>query len=99
MNLAGGNDLFNTIVPTNNVGAPQRTLYQQMRPDLAIPLSSLSGMGVGADPAVGSLALGALAARSAAPLQEASGDASRLYLIESTHGRDALLALHAAFFG
>jgi uncharacterized protein (DUF1501 family) len=53
VNLAGGNDLFNTFVPTNNVGAPQRTLYQQMRPDLAIPLSSLSGMGVGPDPAIG----------------------------------------------
>lgn len=53
VNLAGGNDLFNTIVPTNNVGAPQRTLYQQMRPDLAIPLSSLSGMGVGSDPVLG----------------------------------------------
>jgi uncharacterized protein (DUF1501 family) len=53
VNLAGGNDLFNTIVPVNNVGAPQRTLYQQMRPDLAIPLSSLSGMGVGPDPVLG----------------------------------------------
>jgi uncharacterized protein (DUF1501 family) len=53
VNLRGGNDLLNTIVPLNNVGAPQRTLYQQMRPDLAIPLSSLSGMGVGPDPVLG----------------------------------------------
>ena len=53
VNLRGGNDLLNTIVPLNDVGAPQRTLYQQMRPDLAIPLSSLSVMGVGPDPVLG----------------------------------------------
>jgi len=63
-----------------------------------VTLVALVGAGVGADAAVGSLALGALAASGAAPLQEASGDASRLYLIDRAKGRDAARALHSAFF-
>lgn len=53
VNLAGGNDLFNTFVPLDDVGAPQRTLYEQLRPNLAIPLGSLGSTGVGADPTLG----------------------------------------------
>jgi uncharacterized protein (DUF1501 family) len=53
VNLAGGNDLLNTFVPLDDVGAPQRTLYQQYRPNLAIPMGSLGGMAVGADPVLG----------------------------------------------
>ena len=53
VNLAGGNDLLNTVVPLDDVGAPQRTRYQQLRPDLAVPLSSLGGMTVDSDPVLG----------------------------------------------
>jgi uncharacterized protein (DUF1501 family) len=54
VNLAGGNDLLNTVVPLDDVGAPQRSLYQQLRPDLAVPLSSLATMTVHSDPLLGS---------------------------------------------
>lgn len=53
VNLAGGNDLLNTIVPLDNVGAPQRSLYDQLRPDLAIPLSSLATTTLAPDPVLG----------------------------------------------
>ncbi len=53
VNLAGGNDLLNTIVPLDDVGAPQRSLYDQLRPDLAIPLSSLATMTLDPDPGLG----------------------------------------------
>jgi uncharacterized protein (DUF1501 family) len=53
VNLAGGNDLLNTIVPLDDVGAPQRSLYQQLRPDLSLPLSSLATMTVHPDPVLG----------------------------------------------
>lgn len=53
VNLAGGNDLLNTVVPLDNVGAPQRTRYQQLRPDLAVPLSSLGTMTIDPDPVLG----------------------------------------------
>lgn len=50
VNLAGGNDLLNTVVPTDG---PQRSLYQQLRPDLALPLSALASTGVDPDPVLG----------------------------------------------
>lgn len=53
VNLAGGNDLLNTIVPLDDVGAPQRSLYQQLRPDLALPPSSLATTTVHPDPVLG----------------------------------------------
>ena len=53
VNLAGGNDLLNTVVPLDDVGAPQRSRYEQLRPDLAVPLSSLATMTLHADPALG----------------------------------------------
>jgi uncharacterized protein (DUF1501 family) len=53
VNLSGGNDLLNTVVPLDDVGAPQRTLYETLRPDLALPPSALEGMAVGDDPALG----------------------------------------------
>ena len=42
INLSGGNDYLNTVIPLNDVGAPQRSVYEASRPDLALPLSSLS---------------------------------------------------------
>ena len=54
VNLAGGNDLLNTIVPLDDVGGvQQRTLYEDKRPDLAIPLSSLATMTLDPDPGLG----------------------------------------------
>ncbi|MGH7287426.1 MAG: hypothetical protein ACREI8_05340, partial [Myxococcota bacterium] len=54
VNLAGGNDLLNTIVPLDDVGGvQQRTLYEQLRPDLAIPISSLATMTLEPDPGLG----------------------------------------------
>ncbi len=53
VNLAGGNDLLNTVIPLDDVGAPQRSLYQALRPDLAVPLASLGGLSIDADPLLG----------------------------------------------
>jgi uncharacterized protein (DUF1501 family) len=53
VNLAGGNDLLNTIVPLDDVGAPQRSTYESLRPDLAVPLSALATLGLDPDPARG----------------------------------------------
>jgi uncharacterized protein (DUF1501 family) len=50
VNLAGGNDLLNTVVPTDGV---QRSLYQALRPDLALPLPSLATLSIHPDPALG----------------------------------------------
>jgi uncharacterized protein (DUF1501 family) len=53
LHLQGGNDALNTVIPLDNVGAPQRTRYQQLRPDLAIPTGLLGATALGADPALG----------------------------------------------
>jgi len=53
VNLRGGNDALNTVIPLNNVGAPQRSLYDSLRPNLAIRTSLLGGMEIGADPQLG----------------------------------------------
>jgi uncharacterized protein (DUF1501 family) len=53
LNLFGGNDALNTVIPLDNVSAPQRTLYEGLRPDLAIPTSTLSGFELGSDPLLG----------------------------------------------
>jgi uncharacterized protein (DUF1501 family) len=53
VNLAGGNDILNTIVPLDDVGAPQRTLYESLRPDLAVPLASLAGLSIDRAPGLG----------------------------------------------
>ena len=56
--LAGGNDALNTVIPVNNVGLPQRSLYDFYRPDLSISPNLLSATLLGVDPAAGtSLAL------------------------------------------
>jgi uncharacterized protein (DUF1501 family) len=47
INLSGGNDYLNTVIPLDDVGAPQRSVYQSVRPDLAIPLSSLAATQIG----------------------------------------------------
>jgi uncharacterized protein (DUF1501 family) len=53
VNLGGGNDLLNTIIPLDDVGAPQRSTYEALRPDLAVPLASLATFGLDPDPARG----------------------------------------------
>jgi uncharacterized protein (DUF1501 family) len=53
INLNGGNDALNTVMPLNDVGAPMRSLYQSLRPDLAIPTSALAGFELGPDPVLG----------------------------------------------
>lgn len=51
--LEGGNDGLNTVIPTDDVGGPQRTRYQSLRPTLGIPLGALASTPLGADPATG----------------------------------------------
>ncbi len=46
--LEGGNDGLNTVVP---IDGPQRTVYQNKRPNLQIPAVNL--LGIGADPVTG----------------------------------------------
>jgi len=53
INLSGGNDPLNTLIPLNDVGAPQRTVYEQVRPDLALPISALGSTEIDPDPVHG----------------------------------------------
>jgi uncharacterized protein (DUF1501 family) len=53
IDLSGGNDYLNTVIPLDNVGAPQRSTYESVRPDLAVPLSSLSATEIGPDATLG----------------------------------------------
>jgi uncharacterized protein (DUF1501 family) len=53
INLSGGNDFLNTVIPLDDVGAPLRSTYQSVRPDLAIPVSSLGGTQIGNCPVLG----------------------------------------------
>ncbi len=56
--MAGGNDALNTIIPLNNVGGPQRSFYDFLRPELGVPTHLLSATLIGNDPVAGtSLAL------------------------------------------
>jgi uncharacterized protein (DUF1501 family) len=51
--LSGGNDALNTVIPVNNVGVPQRSLYDAYRPDLAISPADLAATQIGVDPVNG----------------------------------------------
>jgi uncharacterized protein (DUF1501 family) len=42
IDLSGGNDYLNTVIPLNNVGANQRDVYEQVRPDLAVSTGALA---------------------------------------------------------
>jgi len=53
VNLVGGNDLLNTVVPLDDVGGPQRSRYEALRPNLAVPLSALSATRLDHDPGLG----------------------------------------------
>jgi uncharacterized protein (DUF1501 family) len=53
VNMRGGNDALNTVIPLNDAVAPQRSLYESLRPDLAIPTNVLGSTGIGNDPALG----------------------------------------------
>jgi uncharacterized protein (DUF1501 family) len=53
VNLAGGNDFLNTVIPLDDAGAPQRSRYESLRPDLAVPRSLLSGLAVARAPGLG----------------------------------------------
>jgi len=50
--LSGGNDWLNTVIPVNNAAA-QRSLYDAYRPSLRVAASALSGTLLGADPVNG----------------------------------------------
>jgi uncharacterized protein (DUF1501 family) len=50
VNLAGGSDGLGTVIPLDDVGAPQRSRYQSLRPKLAVPLSALSRTTIDPDP-------------------------------------------------
>jgi uncharacterized protein (DUF1501 family) len=50
INLSGGNDYLNMVIPLSDVaGFPQRTRYEQGRPDLAVPTSLLGATQIGND--------------------------------------------------
>jgi uncharacterized protein (DUF1501 family) len=51
--LSGGNDALNTVIPVNNVGIPQRSLYDFYRPDIGVAPNELSATLIGADPVAG----------------------------------------------
>lgn len=53
IHLEGGNDGLNTVVPLNNVGAPQRAFYDALRPNLHVPVQDLAATLIGVDPEVG----------------------------------------------
>ncbi len=53
INLSGGNDYLNTVIPLDDTGANNRSVYQSVRPDLAVPLSSLSATEIGPCPVLG----------------------------------------------
>ena len=50
--LSGGNDALNTVIPVNNAAA-QRSLYDFYRPSLRVAASALSGTLLGTDPGNG----------------------------------------------
>jgi uncharacterized protein (DUF1501 family) len=53
INLSGGNDYLNMVIPLSDVaGYPQRTRYEQGRPDLAIPTALLGNTQIGNDAAL-----------------------------------------------
>lgn len=53
INLSGGNDPLNTLIPLNDTGAPQRSVYEAVRPDLAVPLGNLAATEIDPDPVFG----------------------------------------------
>lgn len=70
--LEGGNDGLNTVVPIDDApGVAQRTLYESARPSIGIAVADLLDTEIGADPAKGNrLALHP----SLAPLHDLYGD-------------------------
>lgn len=53
INFSGGNDYLNTVIPLNDVGANQRSVYQASRPDLAVSTSALGATEIDACPVLG----------------------------------------------
>jgi uncharacterized protein (DUF1501 family) len=51
--LEGGNDGLGTVIPTDNVGHPQRNLYDAARPSIGVPLGQLGATAIGDDPVRG----------------------------------------------
>lgn len=53
INMSGGNDCLNTLIPMNDGTGSQRTLYDENRPDLGISPSDLTDTEVDVDPVLG----------------------------------------------
>jgi uncharacterized protein (DUF1501 family) len=53
VNLRGGNDSLNTVIPLDNVGAPQRSEYDSLRPTLGIAPGQLAATEIAPDPILG----------------------------------------------
>src|SRR5437870_2891789 len=52
--LEGGNDGLNTVIPIDDAGSvAQRTLYEAARPTLAVPVANLAATEIDTDPAKG----------------------------------------------
>jgi uncharacterized protein (DUF1501 family) len=53
LQMEGGNDGLNTVIPINNGSVAQRTLYDTARPTIGIPAASLTATEIDADPSKG----------------------------------------------
>ena len=53
VNLRGGNDALNTIIPLDDLGAPQRSSYDSLRPSIGISTGALGATEIDPDPVLG----------------------------------------------
>lgn len=53
INMSGGNDSLNTLIPMNDGTGSQRTLYDENRPDLGVSPSDLTATQIDDDPVLG----------------------------------------------
>ena len=77
--LEGGNDYLNTVIPVDDQpGAAQRTAYDAVRPTIGIPVNDLGPTTIGADPVKGNT----LALHPSMPEMKTLFDGGQLALIQ-----------------
>jgi uncharacterized protein (DUF1501 family) len=92
VNMAGGNDFLNTVIPIDDAGAPQRSVYEDVRPDLAVAVSDLGATEIGTDPVLGTR----LALHPQMTGLKAMYDEGKLAVINGTGYPDSSLSHFAA---
>jgi len=92
VNLSGGNDCLNTVIPIDDAGAPQRSVYEDVRPDLAVSVSDLAATEIGNDPVLGTR----LALHPQMSGLKAMYDEGKLAVINGTGYPDSSLSHFAA---